>query len=157
MKTVSSIKLLEFADSYVQDGVLIKWRWFDVDPNSMEYKLEEKRFKKSELTSDDIEYMKTRGNLVVEVNGETELFNFDEERLEKLKMWPYKTHLLLKEGNHLFHERLKKLREQENISREHLADLLSITYSALSKYETGKREPDFKLLHWNSLLFFVTI
>jgi|GEM_PF-6785202 len=86
MKTVSSIKLLEFADSYVQDGVLIKWRWFDVDPNSMEYKLEEKRFKKSELTSDDIEYMKTRGNLVVEVNGETELFNFDEERLEKLKM-----------------------------------------------------------------------
>jgi len=67
-----------------------------------------------------------------------------------------KTHLLLKEGIHLFHERLKKLREQENISREHLADSLSITYSALSKYETGKREPDFKLLQKIASYFNVT-
>lgn len=86
MKTVQNIKLLEFADSYVKDGVLIKWRWFDNNPDSMDYKLEEKRFKKSELTNDDYEYMKTRGSLVVEVNSETKLFNFDEERLKKLKM-----------------------------------------------------------------------
>ncbi|MEK4085654.1 helix-turn-helix domain-containing protein [Psychrobacillus sp. FSL K6-1415] len=46
----------------------------------------------------------------------------------------------------MFHERLKKLREKENITREHLAKALDITYSALSKYETGKREPDFELL-----------
>lgn len=29
----------------------------------------------------------------------------------------------------MFHERLKKLREQENISREHLANSLGIIYS----------------------------
>lgn len=46
----------------------------------------------------------------------------------------------------MFHERLKYLREKENISREHLAKSLDITYSALSKYETGKREPDFEIL-----------
>lgn len=56
----------------------------------------------------------------------------------------------------MFHERLKKLREQENISREHLADLLSITYSALSKYETGKREPDFELLKKIAVYFNVS-
>ena len=46
----------------------------------------------------------------------------------------------------MFHERLKYLREKENISREHLAKSPDITYSALSKYETGKREPDFEIL-----------
>lgn len=46
----------------------------------------------------------------------------------------------------MFHENLKLLREKDNISREHLAKSLDITYSALSKYETGKREPDFELL-----------
>lgn len=56
----------------------------------------------------------------------------------------------------MFHDRLKKLREQENISREHLANSLGITYSALSKYETGKREPDFKLLQKIASYFNVT-
>lgn len=46
----------------------------------------------------------------------------------------------------MFHHRLRALRESAGISREHLADSLGITYSALSKYETGKREPDFDLL-----------
>ena len=46
----------------------------------------------------------------------------------------------------MFSARLKSLREQANLSREHLAKALDITYSALSKYETGKREPDYTLL-----------
>lgn len=46
----------------------------------------------------------------------------------------------------MFHVRLKKLREQQNISREHLAKSLDITYSALSKYEAGTRNPDFETL-----------
>jgi len=57
----------------------------------------------------------------------------------------------------LFHKQLKKLREQEDISREHLANSLSITYSALSKYETGKREPDFKLLKEMASFFNVSV
>ncbi|MGN4127674.1 helix-turn-helix domain-containing protein [Lysinibacillus sphaericus] len=56
----------------------------------------------------------------------------------------------------MFHERLKKLRENENITREHLANSLGITYSALSKYETGKREPDFELLQKIANYFNVT-
>lgn len=46
----------------------------------------------------------------------------------------------------MFHERLKKVREEKNVSREQAAKALGITYSALSKYETNKREPDFELL-----------
>ncbi|MGB2870311.1 helix-turn-helix domain-containing protein [Psychrobacillus psychrotolerans] len=56
----------------------------------------------------------------------------------------------------MFHERLKDLREKENITREHLAKALDITYSALSKYETGKREPDFDLLQKLATYFNVT-
>lgn len=56
----------------------------------------------------------------------------------------------------MFHERLKKLRESENISREHLANSLGITYSALSKYETGKREPGLELLQKIATYFDVT-
>ncbi len=56
----------------------------------------------------------------------------------------------------MFHERLKKLRESENISREHLANSLGITYSALSKYETGKREPGLELLQKIATHFDVT-
>lgn len=56
----------------------------------------------------------------------------------------------------MFHERLKNLREKEKITREHLAKALDITYSALSKYETGKREPDFDLLQKLATYFNVT-
>lgn len=56
----------------------------------------------------------------------------------------------------MFHERLKYLREKENISREHLAKALDITYSALSKYETGNRQPDFQTLQKFADFFGVT-
>lgn len=56
----------------------------------------------------------------------------------------------------MFHERLRNLREKENITREHLAKSLDITYSALSKYETGKREPDFEILQKLASYFNVT-
>lgn len=46
----------------------------------------------------------------------------------------------------MFHVQLKKLRERANFSREHLAKSLDISYSALSKYETGVRQPDFDTL-----------
>lgn len=41
-----------------------------------------------------------------------------------------------------FGDRLKFLREKNNLSREELAVALNITYSALSKYETNNRFPD---------------
>lgn len=39
-------------------------------------------------------------------------------------------------------ERLKSLRESEGLTQQELADRLQITRSALSLYETNKREPD---------------
>src|SRR5690554_2966220 len=38
--------------------------------------------------------------------------------------------------------RLKSLREKEGLTQQELADILQITRSALSLYETNKREPD---------------
>lgn len=40
-----------------------------------------------------------------------------------------------------FGNRLKLLRDELNLSREELANILNITYSALSKYETNARFP----------------
>ncbi|MEQ6355207.1 hypothetical protein ABNX05_11315 [Lysinibacillus sp. M3] len=68
MKTVQNKKLLEQADSYVQDGVLIKWRWYNDNHESMEYKLAMKHENESKLTNEDYEYMKSRGNMVIEVD-----------------------------------------------------------------------------------------
>ena len=39
-------------------------------------------------------------------------------------------------------DRLKSLRKQANLTQQELADKLQITRSALSLYETKKREPD---------------
>lgn len=41
-----------------------------------------------------------------------------------------------------FGERLKALREENNITREELANRLNVSYSAVSKYETNVRFPD---------------
>lgn len=41
-----------------------------------------------------------------------------------------------------FGDRLKKIRQEKNISREELAKKLKISYSAISKYETNTRFPD---------------
>ena len=45
-----------------------------------------------------------------------------------------------------FGERLRGLREKQNLSREKMAKMLGLSYWALSKYETGEREPDFGTL-----------
>lgn len=44
------------------------------------------------------------------------------------------------------HERIRVLREKADISREEFAKKIGITYAALSKYETGKRAPDYEVL-----------
>lgn len=45
-----------------------------------------------------------------------------------------------------FGERLKYLRNQENLSQSELAQKLGIAKSTISMYEVCKREPDFKTL-----------
>lgn len=45
-----------------------------------------------------------------------------------------------------FSEMLTYLRKRSNLSQQDLADKLKLTRSAISMYETGKREPDFETL-----------
>lgn len=45
-----------------------------------------------------------------------------------------------------FADRLRASREEADISRKELALKTGISYEALSKYETGEREPDFETL-----------
>lgn len=44
------------------------------------------------------------------------------------------------------HDRIRKLRERNNITREAFAQKIGVTYAAMSKYETGKRQPDYETL-----------
>lgn len=46
----------------------------------------------------------------------------------------------------MFNKRLKQLRKEKKLTREQLAEKLDITYYALSKYETGDRQPDYQTL-----------
>ncbi|HLR34674.1 MAG TPA: helix-turn-helix transcriptional regulator [Tissierellales bacterium] len=55
-----------------------------------------------------------------------------------------------------FGERLKQVRENNNLTREDLANKLNISYSAISKYETNIRFPDQETLSKIADLFNVT-
>ncbi|MBE6030881.1 MAG: helix-turn-helix transcriptional regulator [Clostridiales bacterium] len=44
------------------------------------------------------------------------------------------------------HAKIKALRKDNNVTRKELAERLNISYAALSKYETGEREPDIPLI-----------
>ncbi|EJO5347287.1 helix-turn-helix transcriptional regulator [Clostridium botulinum] len=46
----------------------------------------------------------------------------------------------------VFKDRLKGLREDRDLTQDQIADVLSITRSAVANYETGIREPDIALL-----------
>ncbi|ASK61391.1 transcriptional regulator [Virgibacillus phasianinus] len=52
-----------------------------------------------------------------------------------------------------FSDRLKKLRNRENLSREGLAGKIEVSYSTIAKYESGTREPDFSTLDKLSIFF----
>lgn len=46
----------------------------------------------------------------------------------------------------VFKDRLKGLREDRDLTQDQIADVLSITRSAVANYENGIREPDMALL-----------
>ncbi|WP_424475353.1 helix-turn-helix domain-containing protein [Oceanobacillus kimchii] len=55
-----------------------------------------------------------------------------------------------------FKDRLTSLRKMNKLSREQLANKLGVSYSTISKYESGSREPDFDTLQEISNIFDVT-
>ncbi|MFP4457299.1 MAG: helix-turn-helix domain-containing protein [Halanaerobiales bacterium] len=54
-------------------------------------------------------------------------------------------------------ERIQKLRESRNIERKQLAIDLDVSYSSLSKYESGERTPDYHLIKKIACYFDVSI
>lgn len=52
--------------------------------------------------------------------------------------------------------RLVQLRKEHNLSREELSKKIGVSYSTVSKYETGSREPDLDMINRLAELFDVT-
>lgn len=57
----------------------------------------------------------------------------------------------------LFAERIKELRENKEISQTQLADLMHISQSSISEYESGKQQPPLSMLIQLSEFFDVNI
>jgi transcriptional regulator with XRE-family HTH domain len=55
-----------------------------------------------------------------------------------------------------FGERLRYLREKHGLSREKVANELTLTYGTYCNYETGKREPDFETVKRIALFYNVS-
>lgn len=56
-----------------------------------------------------------------------------------------------------FGDKLKQLREEKGVNRENIAELLSISYSSIAKYEINERFPDKESLIKLSRFFNVSI
>jgi transcriptional regulator with XRE-family HTH domain len=54
-------------------------------------------------------------------------------------------------------ERIKELRNQNNVSQQKLADLLNLTQQAIGKWESGKAEPNIDAIIKMSKIFNVTV
>lgn len=57
----------------------------------------------------------------------------------------------------LFSKRLKKLREQHNLTTRELGEIVGTSNATISRYETGKRDPDLLLVYKLANYFNVSI
>lgn len=57
----------------------------------------------------------------------------------------------------IFAKRLKKLREEHGLSTRALGEIIGTSNATISRYETGKRDPDLVLVHRIAKYFNVTI
>lgn len=57
----------------------------------------------------------------------------------------------------IFAERLKRLREEHSLSTRALGEIIGTSNATISRYETGKRDPDLILVHNMAQYFGVTI
>lgn len=57
----------------------------------------------------------------------------------------------------IFAQRLKKLREEHGLSTRALGEIIGTSNATISRYETGKRDPDLLLVHNIAEYFGVTI
>lgn len=57
----------------------------------------------------------------------------------------------------IFGIRLKKLREEQGLTQQQLADLLHVGRPTIAGYETKRKEPDFEKVLWLSSFFNVSV
>lgn len=57
----------------------------------------------------------------------------------------------------IFAQRLKRLREEHGLSTRALGELVGTSNATISRYETGKRDPDLVIVHNIAKYFNVTI
>jgi transcriptional regulator with XRE-family HTH domain len=57
----------------------------------------------------------------------------------------------------IFSKRLKQLRESHNLSTRELGEIVGVSNATISRYETGKRDPDLMTAHNMANYFGVTI
>lgn len=62
--------------AYILDGLLIKWRHYSENPNDMENILHHKASTCEPITEEELDYILTYENVVIEQDGATELKNF---------------------------------------------------------------------------------
>jgi transcriptional regulator with XRE-family HTH domain len=56
-----------------------------------------------------------------------------------------------------FCEKIRKLRESKNLTTRMLAELLGVSNGQISKYETGKHEPNMRILKKYKEIFGVSL
>lgn len=57
----------------------------------------------------------------------------------------------------IFSQRLKRLREENNLSTRALGEIVGTSNATISRYETGKRDPDLIIVHNIAKYFNVSI
>lgn len=57
----------------------------------------------------------------------------------------------------IFAKRLKKLREQHNLTTRQLGEIIGVSNATISRYETGKRDPDLIVAYRLAQYFGVSI
>ena len=72
---LSENNLREHTNAYVKDGRLLKYRFYG-EEDTIHYLLHWKCDNKERLTKEEIEYIKTLGNVVIDTGGSMQFFNF---------------------------------------------------------------------------------
>lgn len=77
MEGILDLELLESARAYILEGRLVKYR--SGDKGDMDVVLVERVYTQSKVTKQEIEYLKTKGNLAIQENGKTQVYKSTKE------------------------------------------------------------------------------
>lgn len=73
---ISEIGLMEMATAYIENGKLKKWRYDSINTNHMNAILNEKRYSQKTLTEEELVYVMSFDNVIVEGEQGVEFHRF---------------------------------------------------------------------------------